>query len=118
MKLRFLQNYSIYLVLPILAACGGGSGGSSDPASVAANAVDPATVVNVARHPASVSGTAIPPSTSINDASGAVWTVKSGVVYRAGKTAGFSMNVSLLLWYAGQIYQEKHRESMVGLAEQ
>ncbi|CAH2805972.1 MAG: hypothetical protein CPDRYMAC_6200 [uncultured Paraburkholderia sp.] len=31
-----------------------------------ANAADPATVVNQAKHPASVSGTAIPPATSIN----------------------------------------------------
>jgi hypothetical protein len=105
MKLRSLLNHSVYLVVPILAACGGGGGSGSDPASVA-NAVDPATVVNVAKHPASVSGTAIPPSTSINDSSGAVWTVKSGVIYRAGQKAGSTMNVTLLLWYAGKIYQE------------
>ncbi|WP_246216232.1 glycosyl hydrolase [Paraburkholderia agricolaris] len=62
--------------------------------------------MNVAKHPASVSGTAIPPSTSINDASGAVWTVKSGVAYRAGQKAGFTMNITLLLWYAGKMYQQ------------
>jgi len=106
MKLRSLLNNSIYLVVPIFAACGGGSGGGSDPAGVAANAVDPVSVVNVLKHPASVSGTAIPPSTSINDSSGAVWSVKSGVVYRAGVKAGFTMNVTLLLWYAGKMYQE------------
>ncbi|WP_345813113.1 beta-glucosidase [Paraburkholderia sp. PREW-6R] len=60
----------------------------------------------MAKHPASVSGTAIPPATSINDSSGAVWTVSNGVVYRAGKTAAFTMNVKLLLWYAGKVYQE------------
>jgi hypothetical protein len=87
-----------------LAACGGGS---SDPAGAAvANAADPTSVVDVAKHPASVSGTAIPPATSISDSSGAVWTVKSGVVYRANVAAGFTDQVTLLLWYAGKIYQK------------
>lgn len=105
MKLQTLRKHSIYLVLPILAACGGGSGGGSNAGGVA-NAADPAAVVDVIRHPASVSGTTIPPATSLNDSSGAVWQVKSGVVYRAGTKAGFTMNVTLLLWYAGKVYQE------------
>ncbi|CAN7642459.1 beta-glucosidase [Caballeronia sp. LjRoot29] len=88
-----------------LAACGGG-GSSSDPSSTAAAAVDPTSVVNIQKHPASVSGTAIPPATSISDSSGAVWTLKSGVVYRASVAAGFTDQVTLLLWYAGVIYQE------------
>ena len=72
-----------------LAACGGGS---SDPAGAAvANAADPTSVVDVAKHPALVSGTVIPPATSISDSSGAVWTVKNGVVYRANVAAGFSL---------------------------
>jgi hypothetical protein len=87
-----------------LAACGGGS---SDPAGAAvANAADPTSVVDVAKHPASVSGTVIPPATSISDSSGAVWTVKNGVVYRANVAAGFTDQVTLLLWYAGKIYQK------------
>ena len=87
----------------MLAACGGGS---SDPTSTAASAVDPVSVVDIAKHPASVSGTAIPPAMSISDASGAVWTVTNGVVYRAAHKAGFTENVTLLLWYAGKIYRQ------------
>lgn len=88
----------------MLSACGGG--GSSDPTSVAASAVDPASIVDIDKHPASVSGTAVPPAISISDASGAVWTVADGVVYRATHKAGATENVTLLLWYAGRIYQE------------
>jgi len=84
-----------------LAACGGG--GSNPTASDAAS-VD-ASVIDAQKHPASISGTAIPPATSINDASGAVWTVKNGVIYRAGVQT-VSSDVTLLLWYSGVIYQE------------
>ncbi|RKT22096.1 putative glycosyl hydrolase [Paraburkholderia sp. RAU2J] len=102
MKLQILRNHSTYLVLPIFAACGGGS----DAASVANAASDPVAVVNVAMNPASVSGAAIPPSASLNDSSGAVWSVKKGVVYRAGQTVGSTANVKLLLWYAGKMYAQ------------
>ena len=104
MKLQTLRNHSIYLALPILAACGGGGSGNS--AEGVANAADPTAVVDVAKHPASLSGTAIPPASAIDDSRGAVWTLSNGVVYRAGKPAAFTMNVKLLLWYAGKIYQE------------
>jgi hypothetical protein len=106
MKFQTLRNLSIYLALPIVAACGGGGDGKSDSTAVAANAVDPVAVVDAAKHPPSVSGTTIPPATSINDEWGAVWSVKNGVVYRAGRTAGSTAGVKLLLWYAGKMYQQ------------
>jgi hypothetical protein len=103
-KLTMLVQYKFALVTALglsLAACGGGGGspGASDAASA------DAAVVDSQRHPVSVTGTAIPPSMSINDASGAVWTVQNGVIYRAGART-VSSNVTLLLWYSGVIYQE------------
>jgi len=83
-----------------LAACGGGGGGSANDANVAGSA----TNVDVAQHPASVSGTAIPPATSINDSSGAVWTLTNGVVFRATQTTNSPGQATLLLWYAGKMY--------------
>ena len=98
--------YILCLGILTLSACGGGNSDGT-PSSVAnsATATDPVAVVDIARHPASVSGTTIPPASSINDSSGAVWTVKSGVVYRANAKAGFTQDVNLLLWYGGKIYQ-------------
>lgn len=97
-KFAFAAAFSLSL-----AACGGG--GSNPTSGVAAAAVDDSAVVDVQRHPASTSGTAIPPATSINDSSGAVWTVSKGFIYRAGKQT-ISSDVILLLWYEGVIYQE------------
>ena len=83
-----------------LAACGGGGSGSANDANVAGSA----TNVDVAQHPASVSGTTIPPATSINDSSGAVWTINNGVVFRASQTTNSTGQATLLLWYAGKMY--------------
>ncbi len=105
MKNNRLVVISCYLGTLILSACGGG-GSDGTPSSVVNSATDPLAVVDIAKHPASVSGTVIPPATSISDSSGAVWTVKSGVVYRANQKAGFSQDVIALLWYAGKIYQQ------------
>lgn len=104
MKNLRTSAYAYCLGALILSACGGGSD-NGGPSSVA-NSADPATVIDINRHPASVSGTVIPPATSLNDSSGAVWTVKSGVIYRANVKAGFSQDVIALLWYAGKIYQQ------------
>ncbi|WP_250537017.1 beta-glucosidase [Caballeronia sp. AZ10_KS36] len=104
MKNNAYIKLGICLVSLIVSACGGGSDGT--PSSVNNAAVDPVSVVNIATNPASVSGTSIPPAASITDSSGAIWTVKSGVIYRANLKAGFSQDVILLLWYAGKIYQE------------
>jgi hypothetical protein len=90
-----------------LSACGGGNsdGGPSSVTNSSA-AADPATVIDINTHRPSVSGAAIPPAMSINDSSGAVWTVKGGVVYRAYQKAAFTQDVTLLLWYAGKMYQQ------------
>lgn len=105
-KLAMLIRYKFAFAAALglsLAACGGG--GSNPTSSVAAAAVDDSAVVDIQRHPASASGAAIPPATSINDSSGAVWTVSKGSIYRAG-TETISSGVILLLWYEGVIYQE------------
>jgi len=49
-------------------------------------------------------GTTIPSASSIIDKTGAVWTVVGGVIYKNGATVGNTFNVSLLLWYGGNIY--------------
>ena len=107
--IRSLAVAGIASFLPclLLVACGGGG---DAPASVVTNAVANSTAVTSAVDNAqtrvSLSGTAIPPANSIVDSSNAVWTVQNGVVYRAGRPAGFTSQVTLLLWYAGKIYQE------------
>lgn len=56
----------------------------------------------------SPSGAAIPNATQLVDVPLNIWTVVNGVVYINGVTAGFSANVTLLLYYNGTIYQEAH----------
>jgi aryl-phospho-beta-D-glucosidase BglC (GH1 family) len=58
------------------------------------------------RPAASPSGTTIPSAAQITDAGGNVWTLSAGVVLENGTAAGYSANVSLLLYYGGAIYQE------------
>lgn len=55
---------------------------------------------------ASPNGTTIPSATQIVDASGAIWTVVSGVVKKNGSNAGTSSSVITLLWYNGVVWQE------------
>lgn len=104
MLIRYRFAFAAALGLS-LAACGGGSSPTAGDASAADASVADTAVVDVQKHPASASGTAIPPATSINDSSGAIWTVRSGVIYRANQKT-ISSDVILLLWYAGVIYQE------------
>ncbi|WP_418939859.1 beta-glucosidase [Paraburkholderia bryophila] len=87
-----------------MVGCGGGNEGTV--ATPTANSATVASAVDQAQTRVSPSGTAIPPAASIIDSSSTVWTVKNGVVYRAGQPAGFTSQVTLLLWYAGKIYQE------------
>jgi len=68
-----------------------------------------ATTFTVAAAPAltaSASGTTIPSASEIVDTSLNVWTLKSGIVYKNGSTAGYTANVILLLFANGIIYQE------------
>jgi Glycosyl hydrolase family 26 len=55
---------------------------------------------------ASASGTMIPSATQIIDSAHNVWTLTGGAVNEGGVAAGYSANVSLLLYYGGTIYQE------------
>jgi Putative Ig domain len=56
----------------------------------------------------SASGAVIPPSAQIVDASGNIWTISSSeTVLKNGAAAGFTDNVTLVLYYKGVIYQEK-----------
>jgi Glycosyl hydrolase family 26 len=55
---------------------------------------------------ASASGTMIPSATQIIDSAHNVWTVVGGSVNEGGVAAGYTANVSLLLYYGGTIYQE------------
>jgi Glycosyl hydrolase family 26 len=55
---------------------------------------------------ASASGTMIPSATQIVDSAHNVWTVVGGSVKESGVAAGFTANVSLVLYYGGTIYQE------------
>jgi hypothetical protein len=48
----------------------------------------------------------IPSATKIIDSALNVWTVSGGVVMENGKSAGFSANVSLLLYHGGTVYQQ------------
>ena len=54
----------------------------------------------------SPSGTTIPPAAQIVDDGGNLWTVDGGVVYENGALAGYSANVTLLLFWSGTIYQQ------------
>jgi hypothetical protein len=58
------------------------------------------------RKTASPSGTAVPLQTQITDSAGNVWTVDGGVAYRNGALAGYSKDVTLLLYDARNLYQE------------
>jgi hypothetical protein len=54
---------------------------------------------------APASGTPIPSAGQIVDARHNVWTLGGGVVYKRGNTAGYSANVSPLLFSAGNVHQ-------------
>ena len=58
------------------------------------------------RHAPSPAGTAIPSATQITDNSANVWAVSSGVIYENGALAGYSNEVTLLLYDNNTIYQE------------
>jgi hypothetical protein len=54
----------------------------------------------------SPSGTTIPPTSQIVDNTGNIWTVTAGAVSENGSPAGYSADVTLLLYYNDLIYQE------------
>jgi len=54
----------------------------------------------------SPNGTSVPASPQITDSSGNVWTIGGAVVYENGALAGYSENVTELVYQSGTIYQE------------
>jgi hypothetical protein len=54
----------------------------------------------------SPNGTSVPTATQITDSSGNVWAIVGGVIYENGTLAGYSANVTELLYDNGSIYQE------------
>ncbi|WP_429477998.1 hypothetical protein [Paraburkholderia atlantica] len=75
---------------------GDSSGSASEP-----NSGSPGNASN-----ASPQNTTIPPATVIIDSQNASWTLVGGSVYRNGVAAGYTYNVSLILWYGSAIYHE------------
>lgn len=104
------MNFTINLFKPALvascltlAACGGSdsSGSTSSP-----SAATDASVVKATAAAASPNGTTIPSATQIVDASGNVWIVTAGVIYKNGALAGYSNAVAQLLYDNNLVYQE------------
>jgi hypothetical protein len=78
-------------------SCAGSTGGAT--VACAASLAAPVVVT-------SPNGTTIPSATQIVDGSDNVWTVSGGVIYEKGALAGYSANVTLLLYDNNIIYQE------------
>jgi hypothetical protein len=88
-----------------IAACGGS--GSADPLSSLNSKVAAASVPGAAgTDTASVNGTTIPAAAQIVDGSGNVWAVSGGVISENGALAGYSADVTLLLYDNNTIYQQ------------
>ena len=88
-----------------IAACGGTGSGSS-PSATSASAIVRSSVKSAAESKDSVTGTTIPAATQIIDVSNCVWTLSGGVVYVNGAPAGYSKEVTMLLYDNEFIYQE------------
>jgi hypothetical protein len=94
-----------------LAACGSGTGSSTEKLAETLSAPNGgATVASVIRAAAattaSPNGTTIPAAAQIIDAGGNLWTVSGGVIDENGKLAGYSAGVTLLVYANSTIYQE------------
>jgi len=77
-------------------SCNGTTGGSDSFCSA------PLSTVTV-----SPSGSTIPPASQITDSQNNTWTLSSSsTVLKNGSAAGYSNNVSLILYYKGVVYQE------------
>jgi hypothetical protein len=98
----------VALVVSCLTVAACGDDNSSDATSSSNSAATVATslkaaAVTGAAHP---NGTSIPSATQIIDSSGNVWTVSGGIVYVNGALAGYSNQVTLLLYVNNSVYQE------------
>lgn len=121
---RRLLGCACWGLLAMLAACGGSSPSDSTSVATSTSTATPTSVASptTAGNPAdsdsaagtqSASGSMIPTNASrITDSAWTVWTVNSGVVYQqaaaapSASPAGYTANVTLLLYYGGVIYQQ------------
>jgi hypothetical protein len=88
-----------------IAACGG-NGPSDSPFSSDSKAAVASLMEAVPAGTASPNGTTIPSATQITDSSGNSWTVADGVIYENAALAGYSNDVTLLVYDNDTIYQE------------
>jgi hypothetical protein len=120
---QFLGGLTALSASYLLAACGGGGSGSSDPSTKAdaasgasgaaaasgasaASAASGAKANAVSKDASNVSadGITLPDSPYIIDKFGSKWTLSNGVIYCNGSTVGNTYNVSTLLWYGGRVW--------------
>jgi len=99
---QFLAGISALAGSYVLAGCGGDNPVAGAGAGVAAKAVAKEMVAGSPA--ASQNGATIPSAGSIVDYQGATWTLVNGVVFRNGATVGDTYNVSLILWFQGNIW--------------
>jgi hypothetical protein len=89
----------------MIAACGGNGPADSLSSSGSKDAV-PSLMEAGPAGTASPNGTTIPSATRITDGSGNIWTVADGVIYENAALAGYSSDVTLLVYDNDTIYQE------------
>jgi hypothetical protein len=93
-----LPAFSIKVVAPGTAVASSSSSSSSSGGSSSSSGASTTAV--------SANGTMIPSATRIVDSANNVWTLSAGAVDENGVAAGYTANVSLVLYYGGTIYQE------------
>jgi YVTN family beta-propeller protein len=82
------------------------SASSASSAAPDVKAAAETTAAATAAATGSPNGAAIPPESKIIDSAGHVWTLAGGIVYENGAKAGYSLNVTLLLYDNKIIYSE------------
>jgi len=93
-----LPAFSIKVVAPGTTVASSSSSSSSSGGSSSSSGASTTAV--------SANGTMIPSATRIVDSANNVWTLSAGAVDENGVAAGYTANVSLVLYYGGTIYQE------------
>jgi hypothetical protein len=111
MRLTLVFKAALAASCLAIAACGSGSGSTTDKLAETLSAPhDSATVASVLRAAAattaSPNGTTIPSAAQIIDSTGNLWTVSGGVIDENGALAGYSKGVTLLVYANSVIYQE------------
>ncbi len=103
---RFLAGLFAGAGSAVLAACGGGSTGSSvtGTGTSTANASMSQRAAATATLSESASGTTVPSASYIVDGNLVKWTLSSGAVLRAGANTGCPVTATLILYYNHTIY--------------